>query len=309
MYFKNEEIKTTIEIVNILFKQSNLKYKDGFNIDYLESILDEIYTGEKYHIKHSKKASYLMDKTQLFIIFFSHLSLACIELNLFENDDIPDSKRLNFLLTAMFSNYSNTLIKLLDSVKDGYDYQASLLIRPLIELSFLIVSLLIDNDKLYLYFSLEENYDKELWENNFSFSSLNSLLSEYEKEFTNNSDKEFIKDLRTWRKNIYKFYSGHTHNAGLPTTVFAYSHPENDEDFMHLNMFGKYVTRIEYLLRDIEMVLYYTMFLVFSNLEKKYYPKPDHSNQTWSILASIYFTLEVLIYKNAYNEEPESKNN
>lgn len=285
MYITNNKIIDMIDEKRklLLFYNPNQFVLD---IDYINDILDTVYNNSL-----TNKNSYIIDKINLYIILFSHLSLACDELKIFNNNFIEKSDKLNILMKSLFCNYSNDILSILNLVTNGFDYQASILMRSTVELSFLIISLIFEPSKLDLYYNLSENYNHKIWVDNFSFKSLNKLIEKCEKPIYQN-DTKFRNEIKSWRKKIYTFYSGHTHNSLLSSLIFSYSYPKNDK--IGLNLFGTFITRIDEILEELDFTLFYTMLIIFYNLQYNYKYLPEYKNTTWITLSQLYLVLKDL---------------
>lgn len=244
MYISNHLILKALDAQNKALLKSNpnqlILDSDSINI-----LLKDIHHNFKFSNHKYQKHSYIIDKTNLYIILFSHFPIACSELQIFDSKFVPNSKKVNFLMESFLCNFSNNILSILNLVINGFDYQASILIRNTVELSFLMMTLLIDSSKIKTYCNLANHNNPQVWRKNFSFKSLNDFLENYENKITK-QHTELTNNMKSWRKNIYSLYSEHTHNAVLPSVVFSRSSPINDK--MYINLFGTYATRIDKLL-------------------------------------------------------------
>lgn len=299
MYISNRIILEALDAQNKSLLKSN---PNRFVLDSnsINCFLKDIHHNFKFSNRKYRKHSYIIDKTNLYIILFSQFPIACSDLQIFDSKFVTDSDKVNFLMESLFCNYSNNILSILNLVINGFDYQASILIRNTIELSFLIVTLLIDPSKISIYCELANHYDYQVWRKNFSFKSLNDFLENYENKITKHHTK-LTNSMKSWRKNIYSFYSEHTHNAVLPSIIFCRSSPINDK--MYMNLFGTYSTRIDKILEELDFVLYYTMLMIFYNLQYKYKYKPDYQNVSWIVLSELYVLLNHLTLSHLSNQD------
>ena len=167
------------------------------------------------------------------------------------NDD--ENTMYRMLFASNFITISNSILAIKKLLCEGLDCQANILIRQLIEICMLLLNITIDKEKADVLKDINKsNENKNIWRKYFSPSALNKTIEKYEGTF-----------LTEWRKEIYGWYSNYVHNNFLSMHIIMYAKNNNSEDLLKVNVWGSYVSRVNDILDNVIMVLWYTMKMFF----------------------------------------------
>lgn len=161
---------------------------------------------------------------------------------------------LQYTVTGFFVQISNTLTCILRLVKDGFDYQATILVRNLIEISYTLLTLIIEAESRNSFLEAARNSDeKTIWYKYFRFERMEKIIWKYISSIGNEDEVIFLKNMGS---EIYHWLSSFVHNDFLSILLYSYSDVNSDDEIMKFNLQGHHVTRVSKILRQVIDIMF-----------------------------------------------------
>lgn len=275
------------KIYNLLCDRIKNKYKniiEDYVVDYevLKSYIAEMLKSTPEKLKIENDFSYV-DLAYLFSLRWGLTALAI------GNTEADFSIQVFF---ELFQGISNTALSIIKLAQDGFDYQASVLIRSLYEMCFTLLAIVIDPIKRDAFRNCSEEKEYIIWKEYFRFPLLQKTVCEYIESLSGeNSEEDF---LREWIKGAYKKFSSYVHNDFL--TLFAYNKSLSTDDSLIPNLWGFESTRIEIICGNISALLWFTE-LTFDKLQsdrlidvnKEFFNIQTDNYEYWNVASFIGF--------------------
>lgn len=236
---------------DINFEKHFLSYQD------LEQRLEEYLALYGYTLSKGKKYS----EFELVAVLYSMtFGLKSLSLSWNVENGLPASAIC--ALQCLLASISNTSISICSLLKKGMYHDGEVLSRNLDEQCLTLLSIVIDEEKRNAYILNNDLVLKRgLWRKNFSFSSLNSTLDEYERSVAN-KELEYLsgKRARSYAKNSSSVHNGFAH---LVCSTFVPEDVENVESNTHFNLGGVSNDQIiQSRLHTLGDDLFYTMLVL-----------------------------------------------
>lgn len=210
----------------------------------------------------------------------------------------------NFTLEAfrgLFLSIANTIFAIIKLAQDGFDYQATILIRNLYELCFTMLAIIIEPIKREAF--VEGSRDEkayETWRKHFTFNNLDKTIREYEEKIKNSIELDEF--LIVWRKNNYKSFSNYVHNDF--TSLYLYGHKLSNDENLQMNLWGEQATRIDIILGNMNSVLWYTELLFRKlmvdkaiDINNEYFVVNEEGHDFWNFASFTGFLAEECFFK------------
>lgn len=236
------------------------------------------------NLKPRNKIIYKKEReiAQLYAISIGFIALAIY----LSDDDIKEEyKHDSTVYFSLLTNISNDILGIVTLVDNGFEFQAKILFRNLMELVYTFLIMIINNQKRKEYFDsgrLENAY--AIWQKNLKMSKLNEELSNYENIVF---DDELQKEMKEKRTELYKYYSSFVHNDFIYTFISCFSFNKKTED-LNYNLWGTYNYGGKDILESLNILIWiYLMY--FKNI----IAKTDYFNR------NNYITKENFIYWNS----------
>lgn len=238
--------------------------KDGFPsshiIDYkvIEEKWGEMVNLNKEKLRFNNINSDNLVLSNLFALRWGITSLAISN---------SDNDQYAMLFGGLFATIANTIFAVNKLAIDGFDYQASSLIRSLYEQCFMLLSIIIEPEKRNALIDSAANDDEyNTWRKHFSFKHLDRTIQCYENKISEIEPTSF---LNTWRKRNYSTFSSYVHNDYASFLLYGLALPDNDQEELQLNLWGSYSTRTDIITGNANALLWYTELLFMKLLTDK----------------------------------------
>jgi hypothetical protein len=205
------------------FKEFNKLYKPFLGRKLNLNNLDTLFVEARKIAKISRITIIKHAESQ---ISLANAAIACLGLlslsvysekneeELFPRDWLSDNSRpnANSVLSCMLCQLTNYSLSMVILLERGLDASARALFRIVLELSWIILSVLMFRDEFKEYIKQkDENDAKGIWYRLFTLEKLNRKLAHIEK--TMGLDDQVVLDLREARKSSYAFYSQVAHHS------------------------------------------------------------------------------------------------
>lgn len=161
---------------------------------------------------------------------------------------------LQYIFRGFFVQISNTLSCILKLVKDGFDYQSINLVRNLIEISYTLLTLIIDEESRNKFLEAAKNgNEKTIWYKYFRFERMEKIIWKYISSIGNENEVTFLKNKGS---EIYHWLSSFVHNDFINILFYSHSEPEYEDGEMAINLQGHYVTRVTKILEQVIEIMF-----------------------------------------------------
>ncbi|MBR6658127.1 MAG: hypothetical protein IKL18_08175 [Oscillospiraceae bacterium] len=153
------------------------------------------------------------------------------------------------LLQSLTAQISNTIIAVLKLANDGLDFQALSLTRNLMEL-YMILMVIIESPEKCIDFqkAIDTENARKVWHKYFNKKHFLQMI-----ESCANYDSNVKEYCKEWVNKTYAELSSFAHNDFLKALCFSYAIGNND---VHpINLWGEYVSRKEYIYKNLIMVI------------------------------------------------------
>ncbi|MGE4339343.1 MAG: hypothetical protein AB7E55_25730 [Pigmentiphaga sp.] len=281
------------------------------------SELNKIYknkTGKTFHLKdldgiivflqsHSKETEaavrdFLKDELSIANMGISCIGLLSLSVNPNEHPDelfprdwlTPSQVNPNLVLSHMLSHLANYGLSVQYLIEKGLDAQARTQLRLLIELSWLILSLIYKKDLWSSYVTAGEENESKFWSKNLKSYQLNKILNDLEKNAGLDEDTLII--LQSTRKESYATYSNVVHHSFTSVMLGSIAFSESDEN-LNFGLFGEVNSASKATINQLNFVLWYFIISFFSIMEKVHGFHPKTPNKDfWLEAFSLNFCLK-----------------
>lgn len=263
----------------------------------IEKVYKQMMNQHPKTIKHYKK-----DKEIAQWYAFSIGLFAC-SINFQEEKAEQEYREDRIVYFSLLTNISNDILAIVKLVDNGFEFQANLIIRNLIELLYTLLVALINKEKRKEYFNsgmLQNEYS--VWNKNFRMNKMSEELAKYESKIF---DEKIREELKVMRKQTYQYYSSYIHNDYAFCVLSCYSPKQEnskEEPFLEYNLWGKYNYAGKKILKELNINLWMIM-LYFKHIisKKEYFNKENYveeeSKEFWNDALIILFVLEEEIKK------------
>lgn len=226
------------------------------------------------------------------------MGLFACSINFQEEKEKEEYREDAIVYFSLLTNISNAILAIVQLVDNGFEFQANLIMRNLMELLYTLLVVLINKEKRKEYFDsgmLQNEYS--VWNKNFRMTRMSEELSEYESDFF---DEEFIEKLRVMRKEIYQYYSSYIHNDYAFCALSCYSPKQDDSDeepYLEYNLWGRYNYAGKKILNELNRNMWIIM-LYFKHIisRKEYFNRENYiseeTKEFWNDALIILFMLE-----------------
>lgn len=166
-----------------------------------------------------------------------YIKLIALKTYIFSISNPKDCGPDFFLISALFTHISNTIVAVLKLVDDGLDYQAFTLLRNLTEIYMTLLTVVESPQKRLEYkHASDAKTAREVWHKFFNKKHFVQMLETY---YSRNAEaKEACKN---WIDDIYSELSSFAHNDYLNIICYKFSIGENESN--PINLWGEYVSR------------------------------------------------------------------
>jgi hypothetical protein len=183
----------------------------------------------------------------------------------------------NFYLGTMILSLSRSALSVVHLCRLGQDFAARLILRHVIELSWLIIVLSQDQTKLRLHSSARSNKKiQQNWRDNFTAGKLNTALADLEEKLA--LKKATRNYLYNERRQDYRYYSNSVHNAPIFALVAAYTISKK-ERMIPAPFGGKSTFSFEGGLDSLLNNLFYFHVLFWKIMQRRLFTLPG--NDMW----------------------------
>ena len=263
----------------------------------IEKVYKQVMNQQPKIIKYYKK-----DKEIAQWYAFSIGLFAC-SINFQEEKAEQEYREDRIVYFSLLTNISNDILAIVKLVDNGFEFQANLIIRNLIELLYTLLVALINKEKRKEYFNsgmLQNEYS--VWNKNFRMNKMSEELAKYESKIF---DEKIREELKVMRKQTYQYYSSYIHNDYAFCVLSCYSPKQEnskEEPSLEYNLWGKYNYAGKKILKELNINLWMIM-LYFKHIisKKEYFNKENYveeeSKEFWNDALIILFVLEEEIKK------------
>lgn len=193
----------------------------------------------------------------------------------------PNTAILHILV--QISNISMSVVVL---VRKGFDAQAKMLLRSLLELINICIVIMAQKDKMIEYCKgRDENTAKSVWTRSFRTKPVSKLVTKIENSLSFEGVEALIFDLtKNDRRELYKFLSNIAHGSFYTASLGSYSR-ESAEGTYFLNVFGKYTYASSKTLADLSVLLLYFLVMFDCILREVHnFSFPDNGEPFWGMI-------------------------
>ena len=263
----------------------------------IEKVYKQVMNQQPKIIKYYKK-----DKEIAQWYAFSIGLFAC-SINFQEEKTKEEYREDKIVYFSLLTNISNDILAIVKLVDNGFEFQANLIMRNLIELLYTLLVVLINKEKRKEYFDsgmLQNEYS--VWNKNFRMNKMSEELAKYESKIF---DEKIREELKVMRKQTYQYYSSYIHNDYAFCVLSCYSPKQEnskEEPSLEYNLWGKYNYAGKKILKELNINLWMIM-LYFKHIisKKEYFNKKNYveeeSKEFWNDALIILFVLEERIKK------------
>lgn len=210
----------------------NYKISEGFIDDLFQSM--EILNTDKANIDNNLEFEEIIN---LYIGEWALRSVGTLS---------KSASTLQYIVIGFFIQISNTLSCILRLVKEGFDYQATILVRNLIDISYTLLTLMIDEESRDKFLEAARNSDeKTIWHKYFRFERMEKIIWKYISSIGNENEVLFLKNIGS---EIYHWLSSFVHNDFISIFLYSYSETKDDNEEMTINLQGHHATRVSKIL-------------------------------------------------------------
>jgi len=269
------------KIAQTIFSKLNPIYESHMERKLRLSDLDDIAKFLRGHSKETEKAvkSLLRDELSISSMGISCIGLLSLSIDPSENADelfphdwlFPSKVNPNFVLSHMLNHLANYGLAVQVLIEKGLDAQARSQLRLLIELSWLILALVYDQELWANYVATDEKNEGKFWSKNLKSYQLNKKLSEIEDNI--GMDEELLKILQSTRKESYAAYSNVVHHSYTSVMLGSMAFSESDGNII-FGVFGEVNNASKATVNQLNYVLWYFSLSFFSILEKVHRVSP-----------------------------------
>lgn len=285
------------KIIKLCLK-NNKKYNNNVKIRDIDGIGNLIFERKKDSYKDVRK--YLNEEISLAYLGIKTLSI--LSLNIQRNEDkcqsIPQGWIDCWLIGNMIIQLTNYSLAALNLVEAGLESSAKSIVRSIYEISFLIIALLIDKERMNLYIqSLDRKEEVKLWRSHFAFKHLNNALTELEKEL--GFPEELRKDIENKRLSTYQYYSQSIHNSFISSIWGSYSVEPSNTDTLNCNLFGKHSLTVKEVIDDLNFATFYFISAITVVLKNYHNFKLPVDSDLWNLyyhMDNCYINAYVYVY-------------
>ena len=285
-----------------IFRELIDKFPEDYGIS--EDFIDELFQGmdllnmDKVNIE---KDIELEDAINLYIGEWTLRSVATLS---------KSASTLQYIFIGFFVQVSNTLSCILSLVKDGFDYQASILVRNLIDISYTLLTLIIDEESREKFLDAARNSDeKTVWHKYFRFERMEKIIWKYISSIGDESKVLFLKNMGS---AIYHWLSSFVHNDFINIFFYSYSEFEDENDEITVNLRGSHVTRVSKILWQVIDIMFFVdmlfIKLLYDNqisISREAFCTDTHTKKYWNQSIAIFFIVKeyvLLLERNKNNE-------
>lgn len=178
-----------------------------------------------------------------------YIKLIALKTHIFSITIPKESETDFFLLSALFTHISNTIVAVMKLVDDGLDYQAFALLRNLTELYMTLLTVVESPQKRVEYERASDaEIARKVWHKFFNKKHFIQMLETY---YSNNSELKIA--CKNWIEDIYSELSSYAHNDYL--NVICYRFSIGESEINPLNLWGEYVSRRKIIYQKLIKVI------------------------------------------------------
>lgn len=237
--------------LNMTFKKLFDKFPDSYNIT--EGFIDEVFDFfDKMNINKCKldEDSELEEVIILYICEWAFRSAGTLS---------NSASTMQYIVIGFFVQISNTLTCIFRLAKDGYDYQATILIRNLIDISYTLLTLMVDEESRTNFIeATRTSNEKTIWYKYFRFEKMEKNIWKYISSIGDESEINFIKGKGS---EIYHWLSSFVHNDFKNIFLYSYSESKDENEEIKINLQGQYVSRVSTILMMVIDIMFFTDLL------------------------------------------------
>lgn len=229
------------------FKELFDKFPDSFNIT--EGFVDEVFdffdkiNTNKYKLDEDSE---LEEVIILYICEWAFRSAGSLS---------NSASTIQNIVIGFFVQISNTLTCILRLAKDGYDYQATILIRNLIDISYTLLTLMVDEEcRTNFLEAARTNNEKTIWYKYFRFEKMEKTIWKYISSIGDENEIDFIKGKGS---EIYHWLSSFVHNDFKNIFLYSYSESKDENEVIKINLQGQYVSRVSTILMMVIEIMFF----------------------------------------------------
>lgn len=216
-----------------------------------------------------------------------------------------DSKEVFQSLSLLLHQINNSIACHLSLLERGYNFQANIIFRNIIETGNLITAILLDGTFHKTYKELEFINDEEeqlkFWNKNLKPGKVNAIIkNNYTKYLETENEFDFIHKLK---KDLYSKTSKYVHTSFITSVFNSYSSNDNTDN-IDINVFGRIDTNLKSTLDSSNFYFKVFYFDILNLVTKAHNFTFNKENGEFSI---VYTHLLIdQIFKNFYLDEVKS---
>ncbi len=288
-------------IFNEIYKKDKKMKEDIISYKEIKKMLCDI---RKNKAKTTKKYSKEREVAELYALATGIIACAMH----FSADSMKEKyKKDNTVYFSLLTNMSNDILGIINLIDNGFEFQAKILIRNLMELMYTLLVTMINEEKRIEYFeSADLGNSYAVWQKNFKMSKLNEELAKYEETVF---DKELQQEMKEQRRNMYQYYSSYVHNDFLSMVMGCHSIDKKDnpdDSEFYYNLWGMYNNESKEILETVNKLIWiHLMYFRYIISKSVYYNRSNYISKEnislWNSGFLIIFMIEKMlkrIYKN-----------
>lgn len=266
-----DELLENIDVENEIYQNLIANEQESINLDLkkIQDFLDE----KKVSLNAEFEKDYDFEIKILDLIVLEYTTIyinITEEFGIFNDKDKFENKNYSLLISSLIMHQmSNNLIVLRNLLKDGFNFQAKIILRNIVEQGLTIFCILLDENFLKLYkenaelIKADEKYYH--WKKNLRPALIDSIL----KERFKNSDflKNQVEFFFELKDKLYSELSGVSHTQFSDSILSSLTKKESDKDFYNISFAGKIDSKIDDTLL-ITFLFFGTYFRIFIDVLK-----------------------------------------
>ncbi|WP_046180884.1 hypothetical protein [Domibacillus tundrae] len=255
------------------------------NLEEFEELINERRNESNNEVKKELKTE--LSIAYLYSMVYASLSLAInqgngnsLKLSQEWSEEVEGTPLLT--LQNCFTNISNHILSIIRLVEDGFDLSARIILRVLIELSWIVILVSSDLEIMKIYHNSEdEDMERRAWYKFFKPKKLLEGVTKIETQLGIDNEEMLVR-LNTSRSETYNFYSKTIHNSYLSSVVGAYSTSFDEEGPLNLSLFGMASKGSKGTMSCFLEMMFYLTLMINTILKKIHNHTPAKENELWN---------------------------
>ena len=182
----------------------------------------------------------------------------------------------NTLLENFLINLANHSLAVINLIESGYDFSARIILRALLELSWIAIYVVADRNTMQMYAQdLDDESERKMYNQLFGWGKLRTNLSRIEKNLEMPND--IVDVLSRARNHAYKYYSQIVHNSYPVVTIGAYGYSLEKDKTLEFGLFGVLSAGSKQTLYNLNEAIFYFIGMLSQVFVRVYGLQPTHS--------------------------------